>query len=92
MEDDDSPKPFTPEQLAGILSACEKYGSRCRGGKYRGPENVRRIRAFVLLLRHTGLRIGAAVTLERGRINRDKLFLYTGKTGRPVYARFLSGS
>jgi integrase/recombinase XerD len=77
--------PFTPEQMTEILSACEKYGNRCRGGKYRGPENVRRIRAFVLLLRHSGLRIGDAVTLERSRITADNLFLYTAKTGTPVY-------
>lgn len=76
--------PFTPEQMANILSACEKYGGNCRGGKYRGPENARRIRAFVLLLRHSGLRIGDAVTLERSRITGDKLFLYTAKTGTPV--------
>jgi len=58
---------------------------RCRGGRYRGTENARRIRAFVLLLRHSGLRIGDAVMLERGRITGDKLFLYTAKTGTPVY-------
>jgi integrase/recombinase XerD len=77
--------PFTSEQMAEILNACEKYGNRCRGGKYRGPENARRIRAFVLLLRHSGLRIGDAVTLERSRITADKLFLFTAKTGTPVY-------
>jgi integrase len=77
--------PFTPEQMADILRACDDYGRKCRGGKYQGPENAGRIRAFVLLLRHSGLRIGDAVTLERGRINGDKLFLYTAKTGTPVY-------
>jgi integrase/recombinase XerD len=77
--------PFTPEQMTRILAACEKYGMKCRGGKYRGPENARRIRALLLLLRHSGLRIGDAVTLERGRISGDKLFLYTAKTGTPVY-------
>jgi len=40
--------------------------------------------AFVLLLRHSDLRIGDAVTLERERITGDKLFLYTAKTGTPV--------
>jgi integrase len=77
--------PFTPEQMTEILAASEKHGNRCRGGKYRGSENVRRIRAFVLLLRHSGLRIGDAVTLKRSRITGDKLFLYTAKTGTPVY-------
>jgi integrase len=77
--------PFTPEHMTNILAACEKYGMKCRGGKYRGPENARRLRALVLLLRHSGLRIGDAVTLERSRISGDKLFLYTAKTGTPVY-------
>ncbi len=77
--------PFTAEQMTDILSGCEKYGKKCRGGKYRGTENVRRIRAFLLLLRHSGLRIGDAVKLERARITGDKLFLYTAKTGTPVY-------
>ncbi len=39
----------------------------------------------MLLLRHSGLRIGDAVTLERCRIISDELFLYTAKTGTPVY-------
>src|SRR5579863_4265584 len=77
--------PFTPKQMTEILAACEAYGRKCRGGKYRADENVRRIRALVLLLRHSGLRIGDAVTLERNRITADKLFLYTAKTGTPVH-------
>ena len=28
--------------MTNILAACEKYGMKCRGGKYRGPENARR--------------------------------------------------
>jgi integrase len=75
----------TEVQMADILSACEKYGNKARGGKYTGPENARRIRAFVLLLRYSGLRIGDAVTLERRRIIADKLLLYTAKTGTPAY-------
>lgn len=43
------------------------------------------MRALVLLLRHSGLRIGDAVTLSRERIDGDKLFLYTSKAGTPVY-------
>ena len=77
--------PSTAEQMADILRACDDYARKCRGGKYQGGENARRIRAFVLLLRHSGLRIRGAVTLERGRISGEKLFLYTAKTGTPVY-------
>lgn len=50
-----------------------------------GQWNGRRLRALVLLLRYSGLRIGDAVTLSRDRIVGSKLFLYTAKTGTPVY-------
>jgi hypothetical protein len=39
---------------------------------------------MVLLLRHSGLRFQDAACLERTRVNGDKLFLYTQKTGTPV--------
>lgn len=41
--------------------------------------------AMVLLLRHSGLRIADAVLLERRRLRNGKLFLYTAKTGAPVW-------
>lgn len=77
--------PFTPDQMADILTACEKYARRYRGLESFRVGNARRIRGFVLLLRHSGLRIGDAVTLERCRITGGKLFLYTAKTGTPVF-------
>jgi integrase len=40
---------------------------------------------MMLLLRHSGLRIGDAVGLNRDRIKDGKLFLYTQKTGTPVW-------
>ena len=42
-------------------------------------------RGGILLLRHSGLRIQDVACLERARLNDDKLFLYTQKTGTPVY-------
>jgi integrase len=39
----------------------------------------------VLLLRYSGLRIGDAVALSRDRIADGRLFLFTAKTGTPVY-------
>jgi integrase/recombinase XerD len=76
--------PFTPDQMADIFTAREKYARKYRGLKSFRVENARRTRAFVLLLRHSGLRIGDAVTLERNRVTGEKLFLYTAKTGTPV--------
>jgi integrase len=68
--------PFTADEVKGILKACDTYK----------PEgNAVRLRALVLLLRFTGLRIRDAVTLSRSRIIDGKLSLYTAKTGTPVY-------
>lgn len=68
--------PFTREEVAAIVAACDRYPDRA---------NAVRVRAFVLLLRYSGLRIRDVVTLRRDRINGDgKLFLYTAKTGTPV--------
>jgi len=43
-----------------------------------------RIRALVLLLRYSGMRIGDTATCPTGRLTGDRLFLYTQKTGIPV--------
>jgi integrase/recombinase XerD len=73
--------PFTREEMVRIFSACDAYGDNY--GK-TGQENSRRLRALVLLLRYSGLRIGDVVSLPRERIAHGKLFLYTAKTGTPV--------
>jgi integrase/recombinase XerD len=44
-----------------------------------------RYHAMVLLLRHSGLRIADAVMLQRRRVKQGRLFLYTAKTGAPVW-------
>ena len=43
------------------------------------------MKAFVLTMRHSGLRIGDTIALKRDRVKGNKLFLYTQKTGTPVY-------
>jgi integrase/recombinase XerD len=68
--------PFTREEIACIVKACDIYPDKA---------NAVRLRALVLLLRYSGLRIRDAATLGRNRIQDDKLFLYTAKTGTPVY-------
>lgn len=74
--------PFTHEEMIRILQACDRY----RDGYGRtGQANARRLRAFVLLLRYSGMRIGDAVRCAVDRLNGSKLFLYTQKTGVPVY-------
>jgi integrase/recombinase XerD len=42
------------------------------------------VKAFVLLLRYTGLRIRDVTCLEQGRISDGRIFLYTQKTKTPV--------
>jgi integrase len=71
--------PFTREEIVRILTALEPYG------KSAGIRNAQRLRAFVLLLRYSGLRIGDTVQLDVNRIRENKLLLHTEKTGVPVY-------
>jgi integrase/recombinase XerD len=68
--------PLSRIEVTAILNACDVYPHK---------PNAARLRALVLLLRYSGLRIRDAVTLARDQIQNDKLFLYTAKTGTPVY-------
>ncbi|MFH1267910.1 MAG: site-specific integrase, partial [Planctomycetota bacterium] len=72
--------PFTADELQKLLEACDGYPIQ---GIYNSG-NRKRLRAMVLLLRYSGLRIRDAATLKRDRIKDGKLFLYTAKTGAPV--------
>jgi integrase/recombinase XerD len=74
--------PFTPEEMAAILSAIDRYPDK---SGQMGRANAQRLRSFVLLLRYTGLRIGDATTLSIDRLAGNKILLYTAKTGQPVY-------
>jgi integrase len=66
--------PFSADEMKRILEACDRY-----------PGNSDRMKAFVLTMRHSGLRIGDTIALKRDRVKGNKLFLYTQKTGTPVY-------
>jgi len=70
---------YRPDEVARIIAACDGIG--------RGAYERLRARALVLLLLYTGLRITDAITLERDRIKDGRLFLRTGKTGKPVLLR-----
>ena len=65
--------PFTDAEMKKLLAACDKY----RGDKSR-------IKAFILVMRYSGLRIGDAIALKRNQLTGNNLFLYTQKTGQPV--------
>lgn len=68
--------PLSKEEVSKIIAACFDYPDRA---------NAVRLRALVLLLRYSGLRIRDAVTLRCDRIQKGKLFLYTAKTGTAVW-------
>lgn len=66
--------PFSADEMAHILDACDRY-----------PGNQARIKAFVLVMRYAGLRIGDTIRLSRDKVGRGRIQLYTAKTGQPVF-------
>lgn len=66
--------PFTRDEVVDTLAACAEY-----------PGDGRRLRAFVLLMRYSGMRIGDTATCALDRLQGRKLLLYTQKTNVPVY-------
>ena len=70
--------PFSDEEMEKILWATEIYPDRPKGRRDQ-------VKAFVLILRHAGLRIRDAVCLKRVAVAEGRVFLYTAKTGAPVY-------
>lgn len=65
--------PFDHDEMFRILSACDLY-----------PGNKARVRAFVLVMRHAGLRIGDTIQLAKAQVQNGRIRLYTAKTGQPV--------
>jgi integrase len=74
--------PYTREEVTALLAACEQFTD------WHGladQENAQRLRAFILFLRYSALRIGDAASCPVDRLQGNRLFLYTQKTGVPVY-------
>ncbi len=74
--------PFSSDEMMRILSAISEWVEECQAP---GKANARRLRALVLLLRYSGLRIGDAVGCSVDRLANGKLRLYTQKTGTHVH-------
>ena len=74
-------KVFTGEQIEKILDACDRYPER----NTRGHDNRARVRALVLTLRYSGMRIGDCVGLETAHLKSGKLFLNTQKSGTKIF-------
>ncbi len=74
--------PFTDDEWKNILTAVDVL----REIHPQIPEATqRKLKALILLMRYSGVRISDAVTVKRDRIKNGKLFLYAAKTGKPVY-------
>lgn len=72
---------FDPEEIERMLRVADTFNAR---GKF-GAGNRKRIRAMILLLHYSGLRISDASLLARERLDGDKLSLRTIKTGSVVW-------
>jgi integrase len=65
--------PFSRDEMKRIVAACDTY---------RGNQD--RVKAFVLTMRFTGLRIGDTIRLSKNQVAGGKIFVRTAKTGQPV--------
>jgi integrase/recombinase XerD len=72
--------PFNEDEQAKIRAAAFKVAL----GEGRVPPDPR-LPIFIDILLETGLRIGDAAVLRTDRINDGKLFLYSAKSGTPVW-------
>jgi integrase/recombinase XerD len=75
--------PLTHEEFVRILVACDKLQTATPWTE--GKLNAHRLKTLILLMRYTGMRVSDAVTLTTDRLDGKRLFLYTQKTGVPVY-------
>jgi integrase/recombinase XerD len=74
--------PFSETEMEQIFWACEVIRET---HPHMPPGIEKKLRALVLLMRHSGLRISDAVILTEDRIRDGKLFLYQAKTEEPVW-------
>jgi site-specific recombinase XerD len=74
--------PLTNDELVKILTACDGLQVST---PIEGKLNAHRLKTLILLMRYTGMRVSDAVMLTTDRLDGKRLFLYTQKTGVPVY-------
>ena len=74
--------PFTQDEMQAILRAA---AGEIEKGRPEAKSNNLRLRALILFLRYSGLRIGDAVGCSVERVSDGKLRLYTQKTGTHVH-------
>jgi integrase len=81
LPDDADIETFEPDEVERMLAVADNFNTR---GKF-GSGNRKRIRAMILLLRFSGIRISDAAVLAKDRLQDDKLSLKTIKTGSHVW-------
>jgi integrase/recombinase XerD len=74
--------PLTHADMVKILAACDAMQTTAQS---TGKDGARRLRMLILLMRYSGMRISDAVAFTTDRLDGNRLFLYTQKTGVPVY-------
>jgi integrase len=75
--------PLTHEEMVKLLAACDTLAAKAQPGAAK--LNALRLKPLILTMRFSGLRVSDAVLLTTDRLDGKKLFLYTAKTGVPVY-------
>jgi integrase/recombinase XerD len=70
--------PFTDEEIAAIMRGIEEFPDS-------PPGRRKQLRAFVLLLRYSGLRIQDAISFTMDKISDGNLMMPTQKTGQVVW-------
>jgi integrase/recombinase XerD len=73
--------PFSLDEVRRTIEALTTFREQANS---RGQDSALRLRALVLVLRYTGMRISDAVQLTLNEVNGNRIFLYTQKTGVPV--------
>lgn len=68
--------PFTREEVIALISGAADQGQ---------PAEGRRLRAYLMVLRYTGLRRGDAATLPVDALRGNELLLRQEKTGEPLF-------
>ncbi len=75
--------PLSHEEMVKILAACDGLQVSSQPSARLGAH---RLKTLILVMRYTGLRISDAVSLTVDRLDGKKIFLYTAKTGVPVFS------
>jgi integrase/recombinase XerD len=75
--------PLTRDEFVKVLTACNTL--QLKAETPVAKFNAQRLKTLVLLMRYSGMRVSDSVTLTTDRLDGKKLFLYTQKTGTPVY-------